>query len=444
MNYITQKASRFAAPCAACTLWTFAGCERKVPAERRGRGLLPRTGALLVGAGWPRMAARIRVLPSPTCLYDEPVRVTIEGLPPLREVTVRAWLEDESGERFQSTAYYRAGGQGELDLSRCAALAGGSYEGLEPMISCMLYNCSRLLGSCRSERWFLAEGVRRVAVREGRLRATLFLPPGPGPFPGLIDLYGSSGGLVEYRASLLASRGFVTLAVAYLAFEDLPALPEVIELDYFGEAVEFLQKQKQVKSTGIGVLGLSKGADLAIALATFSPAVRAAVCISGSGVNSFIPLQVKGLTIPLHPYDLRKCKTIGDSGILDFSEILDDPRDPSTWPCRIPVEKSLSKFLFLSGQDDRNLQSELFCREVVQRLRESGHHVEFCSYPGAGHLLEPPYLPLCQVSIYRPLQTPVLWGGEWREHAKAQEDVWQKILAFFRQHLSDPTIKSQL
>lgn len=79
---------------------------------------------------------------------------------------------------------------------------------------------------------------------------TSTVPPfiaGPGPFPGLIDLYGSGGGLVEYRASLLASRGFVTLALAYMAFEDLPAMPEILELDYFEEAVNFLRKQQQVR-----------------------------------------------------------------------------------------------------------------------------------------------------------------------------------------------------
>lgn len=70
---------------------------------------------------------------------------------------------------------------------------------------------------------------------------------GSGPFPGLIDLYGSGGGLVEYRASLLASRGFMTLALAYMAFEDLPAMPEILELSYFEEAVNFLRKQPQVR-----------------------------------------------------------------------------------------------------------------------------------------------------------------------------------------------------
>ncbi|XP_054828081.1 acyl-coenzyme A thioesterase 1-like [Eublepharis macularius] len=416
------------------------------------------------------MAAKIAVLPSPTCLYDDPVQVKVEGLSALQAVTLRASLEDETGELFQSFAYYRAESNGELDLTRSASL-GGSYSGVEPMgllwaleaqtpmkrlakrnvltpfrVAYEVYEGhglrGRLLGRCVSERRFLAEGVARIPVREGRLKATLFLPPGPGPFPGLIDLYGSGGGLVEYRASLLASRGFATLALAYLAFEDFPAFPELIELEYFGEAVAFLQKQQQVKALAIGVLGLSKGADMALALAAFWPGIRAAVSISGSGFNCFIPLRVKGRMIPALSYDLQKLKTVGD--VVDSSEILDDPRDPATWECRIPVEKSSSKFLFLSGQDDRNWQSERYCQEAVQRLQQNGRHVEFYCYPGAGHLLEPPYLPLCYASIHKAFGLVMLWGGKWREHAKAQEDAWQRIQTFFRQHLQDSSIKSYL
>ncbi|XP_061467330.1 acyl-coenzyme A thioesterase 1-like [Rhineura floridana] len=418
------------------------------------------------------MEARILVLPSPTGLCDDPVQVKIEGLSPLQEVTLRASLVDENGELFQSFAFYRAASDGELDLS-CSASLGGSYSGVEPMgllwslesktpskrlakrnvltPFCVTYEVYEgrgvtgpLLSKCCSERRFLAEGVERIPVRQGRLKGTFFRPPGPGPFPGLIDLYGSGGGLVEYRASLLASRGFVTLALAYLGFEDFPAFPEFIELDYFGEAVEFLRKQQQVKATGIGVLGLSKGADLALALATFWPGIRAAISISGSGVNTFVPLRVKGLTIPPHPCNLERIQATSDSEIVDYSEIMDDPRDPATWQCRIPVEKSSAKFLFLLGQDDKNWQSELFCQEAVWRLQQSGRHVELYCYPGAGHLLEPPYLPLCHTSFHRPLGCLVLWGGKWREHAKAQEDAWQRILAFFRQHLLDSTIKSYL
>ncbi|XP_042322657.1 LOW QUALITY PROTEIN: acyl-coenzyme A thioesterase 1-like [Sceloporus undulatus] len=422
----------------------------------------------------PPGPAALRVSPGGLCLMDEAVSVSVSGLAPFSEVAVRASLEDEGGVLFQSWAWFRAGARGELELGRAPSL-GGSYLGREAMgllwalrpppeqprrrlakrdvgrpfgVAFEVFQGREPRGTplCRalSPRGFMAPGLRRLPVREGRLRATLFLPPGPGPFPGLLDLYGSGGGLVEYRASLLASRGYVTLALAYLAFEDLPSFPDVIELDYFGEAVEFLKKQEQVQSTRIGVIGLSKGADIALALATFWPGIQAAVSISGSGVNSFIPLKVKDLTIPPHPFDLSKSKVTGDSELVDYSEILDDPRDPATWQCRIPVEKSLSKFLFLSGEDDRNWPSQQFCREAVRRLQESGRHVEFYCYPGAGHLLEPPYLPLCTASFHKIFGVFVLWGGKLKEHAKAQEDAWQRILAFFKQHLQDPPVKCNL
>lgn len=52
-------------------------------------------------------------------------------------------------------------------------------------------------------RFVMAPGVRRIMVREGRVRGALFLPPGPGPFPAVIDVFGGFGGLREYRAGKL-------------------------------------------------------------------------------------------------------------------------------------------------------------------------------------------------------------------------------------------------
>jgi len=48
-----------------------------------------------------------------------------------------------------------------------------------------------------------------------------------------VDLYGTAGGLVEYRAALLASHGLVVLALAYFNFEDLPDGLQQIHMEYF-------------------------------------------------------------------------------------------------------------------------------------------------------------------------------------------------------------------
>lgn len=69
---------------------------------------------------------------------------------------------------------------------------------------------------------------------------------GAGPFPGVIDLFGSGGGLCEYRASLLAGHGFAVLALAYFRFEDLPESLDVVHLEYFEEAVDFMLQHPKV------------------------------------------------------------------------------------------------------------------------------------------------------------------------------------------------------
>lgn len=74
----------------------------------------------------------------------------------------------------------------------------------------------------------------------------LFFLPGEGPFPGIIDLFGIIGGLIEFRASLLASRGFAVLALAYFAYEGLPDKLLETDLEYFEEAADFLLAHPKV------------------------------------------------------------------------------------------------------------------------------------------------------------------------------------------------------
>lgn len=102
------------------------------------------------------------------------------------------------------------------------------------------------LAAVTPERWYMAPGVRTTHVHHNGVIGTLFLPPGelcslcsgrnesaasserwfpagPGPFPAMLDLWGMGGGLVEYRAALLASRGYASLSLAYKGHKELPA-----------------------------------------------------------------------------------------------------------------------------------------------------------------------------------------------------------------------------
>lgn len=61
-----------------------------------------------------------------------------------------------------------------------------------------------------------------------------------------MDLYTFGGRLTEPRASLLANKGFVVLALAYTDYQDLPKRPKKLDLEYFEEAVSYLRRQPEV------------------------------------------------------------------------------------------------------------------------------------------------------------------------------------------------------
>ncbi|XP_029008264.2 acyl-coenzyme A thioesterase 1-like [Betta splendens] len=83
------------------------------------------------------------------------------------------------------------------------------------------------------ERWYMAPGVCRIPVTEGGLTATLFLPSASGLFPGILDLWGGGGRLVEYRAALLASRGFASLDLDYLTPKITLGTGDRVDTEYF-------------------------------------------------------------------------------------------------------------------------------------------------------------------------------------------------------------------
>ena len=63
-------------------------------------------------------------------------------------------------------------------------------------------------------------------------RTLLYFNSGPGPFPGIIDMFGHAGGLMDFRAALFASHGFAAFSLPFYAFEDLTPSLENIELEY--------------------------------------------------------------------------------------------------------------------------------------------------------------------------------------------------------------------
>ncbi|XP_044076644.1 acyl-coenzyme A thioesterase 5-like [Siniperca chuatsi] len=406
---------------------------------------------------------RLKLLPSARCFFDEPVQVKVAGLRSRQVVTMRASSTDERGVVFSSSATYRADGSGEIDLKRDPSLSG-SYVGVEPMgllwsmradalhrrfqktnslnphvvkFSVHEEGEARMLAEATNERLLIGEGVRRLPVKEGNIRGVLFTPPGGGPFPAVLDLYTFGGGLSEKRASLLAHLGFVVLTVALYGHDDMPKKIKEVHLDYFEEAIEFLKQQNEVGSKGVGVISLSKSADIALSLASYLPGIEATVWINGCSANTVLPLYYKKSQIlPALMFDISKLIPT-ESGASIVKHVMHNPLAEENKATLVPVEQAKGHFLFVASEDDLNWDSKGYVDEMVERLKRHGKdNFESVSYPGAGHYLEPPYGPYCPSSLHMVLGKPVLWGGEPRSHAAAEVHLWKKIQEFFRTHLS--------
>ena len=67
------------------------------------------------------------------------------------------------------------------------------------------------------------------------------------------------------------------------------------------------------------------------------------------------------------------------------------------------IEK-IRKMLFIVGEDDHDFDATLHAIEAIKRLQAYGRNsddYDVLSYPGTGHLIEPPYRPITNISYHR-------------------------------------------
>ncbi|KAK7477466.1 hypothetical protein BaRGS_00031290 [Batillaria attramentaria] len=258
----------------------------------------------------------IQVTPK-VSLFDQKVHIKVQGLSSNAKVTLHLATEQEwrrSPALFVSCSHHVARQTGELDLNTDSSL-GGTYTGVDPMglfwsmhpdpsgpqntrmvvknvdepclYTLSLYDGHLTLDDLHASgaehqplltttitKLKKSVDVKRFPVRDGGVRGILFLPAGEGPHPGVIDMFGTAGGVMEVRAALLASHGFATLALPFFRYDDLPSTLEEVQFQYFEEASEWLSSHKAVRDGGIGVVGVSKGAEFALIMAWQCPQVE--------------------------------------------------------------------------------------------------------------------------------------------------------------------------
>ncbi|KAM9854693.1 peroxisomal succinyl-coenzyme A thioesterase-like [Aulostomus maculatus] len=421
-----------------------------------------------------RCCVRLSVQPS-RGLVDEKFWVLVQNAPPGAQLTIQALHRCEGGHNWEAFAHYVTDASGTVNASEDPSL-GGTYCGVEPMgllwslrpvpgskpglrlrkmnvqtpmeVTISVYQGHQTQGfvdqlaSQLVERWYMAPGVRRIPITEQSLSATLFLPSGPGPFPGVLDLWGGGGQLVEYRAALLASHGFAALALNYLTPKITMETGKMVDNQYFETAYRVLQQHPQVLSSCIAMLGLSFGTSMTLKMAVYSQVMklRCAVCVSGSHVQ-----PVDGSLEEIFVYFAKnapKTRFNEENQVIWRDLLLPIPSDPAL---KVDVGRLRCPVLMVVGEDDQNWPSSESAQDMKAMMERAGnsHLLTILSYPNTGHLIEPPYTPYSQASSFKTVnqheKVMALWGGEPVSHSRAQEDAWRKTLAFLRENLHGNT-----
>jgi acetyl esterase/lipase len=412
-------------------------------------------------------------------LVDAPVHVRLLGFNPEQRVTLRARLIVEDGSAWTSEATFRPDASGAVDLS-AQAPESGSYDGVEPMgflwsmgpapgtpadrrvqnqtleptiVDLTAEEDGQPVAETRLIRRYVAPDVTRTDIREAGIVATLFLPPGPPPFATIIVLGGSGGGLPDANAALLASHGFATLSLAYFRADHLPPDLVNIPLEYFERAIAWLLRQEFVLADRFGIVGGSRGAELALLLASRFSQIRAVVGtvpsshLFGAVTRSETPGELQaawtfeGKPLPFLTQVRHEELEVDEDGSVPLTpaylKSLDDIERARA--AEIPVERINGPVLLVSGQDDRMWPSWLFGERIMERLAEHQHPYpdEHLVYPDCGHTIGVPYSPTTVRASFHPVRQVVCsYGGTPKGIAHAREDSWPKILNFLTAHLT--------
>jgi dienelactone hydrolase len=409
---------------------------------------------------------------APTSRVDEPFPIVVRDAGPGERVTLRASTRDGARVWWAAEAVFTADGEGVVDTGRDAPDTG--YRGVDPIgllwrmtpadpgrtrfftkaraTPLRVTVTATTAGGTASAEVIRQFGGDGVAARPAgdELVGTLFHPD--GKHRGVLVLASSDGGQRDHAAALLAAQGYAVLALTYFGAEDLPPSLAGVDLGYLRAAVDWLLDQPEVDTDRpVAVVGLGRGAELALQAAVVDDRLRVVVAASPSALRQAgLPgggpaWERDGVALPFvrQRTGPRAAFAFAARWLLGrpwrqrpaFTRALRDREAVSA--AAIEVERIAGPVLLISGGDDRMWPSRAYARMVGERLGDHGHEVASLVYPDAGHFLAFPYgipslPPMVSTSPARRLT--IEFGGTPEANARAAAGSWAEIVAFLGRH----------
>lgn len=228
-----------------------------------------------------------------------------------------------------------------------------------------------------------------TSVANDGFNADLFWRESQTRQKAVILLGGSEGGKGwsrdQPRVKQLVGEGYFVVSLAYFGAEGLPSHQRGIPLEYFAGVFDWLSRREGVIPDDYAIIGASRGAELALLLATCGPQVKAVVALAPSSVvfpgPPTNPLDAlsgqhsawsRGATeipfVPM-PYSLTTLKALftPKKRTRMFESALRNA--PAVARAAIPVEKAKAAFLLVSFTRDQIWPSTAMAEQIMGRLK---------------------------------------------------------------------------
>jgi pimeloyl-ACP methyl ester carboxylesterase len=291
----------------------------------------------------------------------------------------------------------------------------------------------------------MSESVRRTEIQDSEAIGVVFEPEGESDHFAVM-LSGSSGGIPEAPARRLAENGITAFALGYHGAPGLP--PDLVEIPI--EALErgiALFRARFARQRSVGVVGISRGAELALLLAAYlGDAIGRVVAVAPSHVvwsglkapgpgdrrTTSSSWSWQGVPLAFLQHRAGIQPVFNERGLrTDVYHDLTSYAPAEIDPARIPVERSVGPILLLSGDDDHMWPAAPMAEEIVRRMQDHGRGGDVTNvvYPGAGHIfLMRDFLPPAGAGNAPPFD----FGGTAPADEVANRDAWRRVVTFLQ------------
>lgn len=268
--------------------------------------------------------------------------------------------------------------------------------------------------------------------------------------PAIVLLGGYPGGdPMRHWAQDFAARGYVAESLAYFGAPGLRTTLVDVPVEIAGSAIAALAARADVDDGRIGVLGISKGGEYALLVASTYPDVKAVVAVvpapfawfgmGEGGAPEGCSWSRQGHTLPCVSPDpsagRRASESMMAGGPVSFRESYEwsRRRQDLVREAMFPLERIQGPVLCLAGDDDQVWNSRAHCELTMDYLarHQHGRADRMISFADAGHLFwlaqRGPASARNSAAVHG---FQVLFGGTPDADARAASAAWLKIRDF--------------